>query len=281
MPLFYFTVELKSGDLNENDWVRITRGRCDKEMFRILVERYFPLAVGKKTWKLTSKSASVARRITAEFEAMTIVCMHNTWDRVCWDHRRNILPEDEKPPMTQRPGTKYTNTNGMGSNGEGWTEEGKEFFAKKVLPHVTLGRHMFGGEWDIWYKGELEKERALTAEAEQEKINAAIRKALEKKRARGKRSLSAKDFRSSNAGAFFLTVDGGRPTAEEARKLLLGGFGSSASEESSKRQRNLVLDGDDLMAMKRAAIPQNANKENGNDGNGRFVDSELVNSMFV
>ena len=116
---------------------------------------------------------------------------------------------------------------------------------------------------------------------EQEKINAAIRKALEKKRARGKCSFSAKDFRSGNVGAFFLTVDGRQPTAKEARKLLLGGFGSSASEESSRRQRNLVLDGDDLMATKRAAIPQNANKENGNDGNGRFVDSEPVNSMFV
>ena len=70
-------------------------------------------------------------------------------------------------------------------------------------------------------------------------------------------------------------------------KLLLVGFGSSRSEESSKRQRNLVLDGDDLMATKRAAIPQNKNnnnnmdKENGNNGNIRFVNGEPVNPMFV
>ena len=62
---------------------------------------------------------------------------------------------------------------------------------------------------------------------------------------------------------------------------------SSASEESSKCQCNLVLDHDDLMATKVAAIPQNESnnnnmdKENGKDGNGRFMDSEPVNSMFV
>ena len=112
-------------------------------MFCILVERFFPVALGVNIWKNIgsnlSKLASVTRHITAKFEAICIVCISNNWEQVCWDHNRDMLPENDKPPKTQHPGTKYTNTDGAGSNGEGWTEQGKEFFAEDVLPHVTLG----------------------------------------------------------------------------------------------------------------------------------------------